>query len=106
MLDVGGELCDERELVLLNRREFVATLREGVGERLVVGIDGAVLCFENMAKVLHCFVYRQKFSVVGWQIVGAVVVVSSVELATEGVVFGVASFFEKKAKGCQVLSTR
>ena len=63
MFDAGGEVWNERELVLLYRRDFIETLREGLGKRLVVGIDGAVLCFENMAKVLHCFVYRQKFSV-------------------------------------------
>lgn len=58
---------NERKQVLLNRWEFVVALREGVNQGFVVRIGGAVLHFEDVAKVLNCFVYRQEFSVVSWR---------------------------------------
>lgn len=63
MFDVGGKLGNERELVLLNRRQFAVALI-GVGQKFVAGIDSAVLRFENVMKALNCFIYRQKFPVV------------------------------------------
>jgi len=35
----------------LDRRQFVAALREGEGERLVVSLDGAVLRLEDVTEV-------------------------------------------------------
>ena len=51
VLKLGGELCDERKLVHLDRRQFVVALREGEGERLVVSLDGAVLRLEDVTEV-------------------------------------------------------
>lgn len=72
-------------------------------------VNGVVLCFQNVAKVLNCFVYDEKLSVVSWPVVWAGVVVVSVELeqgSMEGDFRVVESFLEKNAKRCQVLSAR
>lgn len=66
VLDVGGKLGDKGQLVLLDRWKFFASLGEGVSDRFVVSVDGAVLCLENMTKVLDRFVDGEKLSVVGW----------------------------------------
>ena len=44
---------------------LVALLAESVGQRLVVGEDHKVLCFEHVSEMLHSLVDSQQLSVVG-----------------------------------------
>jgi len=65
MTDICRELGYEIERVKLPCAALVASLAEGVGQRLVVGEDYEVPCFQHMTEMLDSLVDSQQLSVVG-----------------------------------------
>ena len=65
MTDICRELGYEIEMVKLSWAALVASLAEGVGQRLVVGEDHEVPCFQHMTEMLDSLVDSQQLSFIG-----------------------------------------
>jgi len=52
-------------MVKLPWAALVASMAEGVGQRLVVGEDHEVPCFQHMTEMLNSLVDSQQLSVIG-----------------------------------------
>jgi len=65
MTDICRELGYKIEIVKLPWAALVASLAEGVGQRLVVGEGQEVPCFKHMTEMLDSLVDSQQLSVVG-----------------------------------------
>jgi len=64
MTDICRELGYEIEMVKLLWAALVASLAEGVGQRLVIGEDHEVPCFQHTTEMRDSLVDSQQVSVV------------------------------------------
>jgi hypothetical protein len=52
-MNIGAKLCDEVQMVEMERRTFIPFLMKGKNEGFVISVDSEVTGFYHMAKVSH-----------------------------------------------------
>lgn len=88
VLDIHGQLRNERELVELHRRQLLTSLYKCIREWFMDGVNNAILCLLNVAEALH-ILWMARSSC--WK-AGQLLCLGDI-------------FLETKASGCQLLFT-